>query len=153
DVIAGGERGGPAGGDVLEQLLLMRGVGLHHGDELRDEIGAALQLHVDVGPTVPGHLQLGYEPVVEHDAGDERDGDEGKDDDGGESARLRCLAIALHNAPAGATRLLETPARFMTRSSTTPGSASVLVSPRLEMSFSAILRRMRRMILPLRVFG
>ena len=38
--------------------------------------------------------------------------------------------------------------RFFTRSSTTPGSASVEVSPRLPMSFSAILRRMRRMILP-----
>src|SRR5262245_40749101 len=43
--------------------------------------------------------------------------------------------------------------RFFTRSSTTAGSARVLVSPRLETSFSAILRRMRRMILPERVFG
>jgi antitoxin HicB len=40
-----------------------------------------------------------------------------------------------------------------TRSSTTAGSASVEVSPRLEGSSSAILRRMRRMILPERVFG
>src|SRR5207302_718792 len=38
--------------------------------------------------------------------------------------------------------------RFFTRSSTTAGSASVEVSPRLLKSFSAILRRMRRMILP-----
>ena len=37
--------------------------------------------------------------------------------------------------------------------STTLGSASVEVSPRLLTSPSAILRRMRRMILPLRVFG
>ena len=43
--------------------------------------------------------------------------------------------------------------RFCTRSSTTAGSASVEVSPRLEGSSSAILRRMRRMILPERVFG
>jgi len=35
-----------------------------------------------------------------------------------------------------------------TRSSTTAGSASVEVSPRLPGSSSAILRRMRRMILP-----
>ena len=37
--------------------------------------------------------------------------------------------------------------------STRLGSASVEVSPRLPNSFSAILRRIRRMILPLRVFG
>ncbi len=43
--------------------------------------------------------------------------------------------------------------RFLTRSSTTAGSASVVVSPRFSSSFAAILRRMRRMILPERVFG
>src|SRR6476469_5515941 len=43
--------------------------------------------------------------------------------------------------------------RCLTRSSTTAGSASVEVSPRLPGSSSAILRRMRRMILPERVFG
>ena len=43
--------------------------------------------------------------------------------------------------------------RFSTRSVTTPGSARVLVSPRPSVSLAAILRRMRRMILPLRVFG
>src|SRR4029079_18705609 len=43
--------------------------------------------------------------------------------------------------------------RFSTRSSTTAGSASVEVSPRLLGTSSAILRRMRRMILPERVFG
>src|SRR5579862_5755602 len=40
-----------------------------------------------------------------------------------------------------------------TRSSTTLGSASVVVSPRFDVSPSAILRRMRRMILPERVLG
>ena len=44
-------------------------------------------------------------------------------------------------------------ARLATRSSTTAGSARVLVSPRLSSSFAAILRRIRRMILPDRVFG
>ena len=43
--------------------------------------------------------------------------------------------------------------RFSIRSSTTDGSARVEVSPRAPKSFSAILRRMRRMILPERVFG
>jgi ABC-2 type transport system ATP-binding protein len=43
--------------------------------------------------------------------------------------------------------------RLSTSSFTTPGSASVDVSPRLSVSFAAILRSILRMILPLRVFG
>ena len=43
--------------------------------------------------------------------------------------------------------------RFATRSATTAGSASVEVSPSCSCSFAAILRRIRRMILPERVFG
>src|SRR5262249_41203580 len=43
--------------------------------------------------------------------------------------------------------------RLLTRSSTTAGSASVDVSPRLPYSSSAILRRILRMILPERVLG
>src|SRR5581483_8998188 len=43
--------------------------------------------------------------------------------------------------------------RLLTRSLTTEGSASVEVSPRLPYSSSAIFLRMRRMILPERVFG
>ena len=42
---------------------------------------------------------------------------------------------------------------FATSSSTTAGSASVLVSPSPSTSFAAILRKIRRMILPERVFG
>src|SRR5215469_9784126 len=45
------------------------------------------------------------------------------------------------------------PFAFLRRSSTTVGSARVEVSPRLAVSPSAILRRMRRMILPERVLG
>src|SRR3546814_2296813 len=43
--------------------------------------------------------------------------------------------------------------RLAIRLSTTEGSASVEVSPRFEKSFSPILRKMRRMILPERVLG
>src|SRR5512140_3324312 len=42
---------------------------------------------------------------------------------------------------------------FFTRSATTEGSASVLVSPRLLTSFAATFLRMRRMIFPLRLLG
>ena len=45
------------------------------------------------------------------------------------------------------------PTRFSTNSVTTAGSAKVDVSPRLSVSFAAIFRRIRRMILPLRVLG
>src|SRR5690606_3323934 len=45
------------------------------------------------------------------------------------------------------------PCRFLTSESTTDGSARVLVSPSWSGAFSAILRRIRRMILPERVFG
>jgi hypothetical protein len=58
--------------------------------------------------------------------------------------------MAVAYAPAFTGRLF---CRLLTRSSTTAGSASVEVSPRLPNSSSAILRRMRRMILPERVFG
>ena len=43
--------------------------------------------------------------------------------------------------------------RLSIKSSTTPGSASVDVSPRLEKSSSAIFLKIRRMILPDRVLG
>src|SRR5947199_76777 len=43
--------------------------------------------------------------------------------------------------------------RLLIRSSTTAGSANVEVSPSAPTSSSAILRRMRRMIFPERVFG
>jgi len=48
---------------------------------------------------------------------------------------------------------LYSPGLSRTSSSTTPGSASVDVSPSAPNSPSAILRRMRRMILPERVYG
>ncbi len=43
--------------------------------------------------------------------------------------------------------------RLSTSCATTPGSASVEMSPSASCSLAAILRRMRRMILPERVFG
>src|SRR5690606_15518710 len=61
------------------------------------------------------------------------------------SPRRKPAARAPASYPAGL--------RCLTRSSTTAGSASVDVSPRFSKSFAAILRRMRRMILPERVFG
>ena len=62
------------------------------------------------------------------------------------------MGIGISGGEQGA-RLQPSVERFLTRSPTTAGSASVETSPRLSVSFSAILRRIRRMILPLRVFG
>jgi hypothetical protein len=58
--------------DLFEQIALMRGVSLHSGDELRNEIGAAFQLHVNVRPPIVDHLPLGDE-LVEEDDDDDRD--------------------------------------------------------------------------------
>lgn len=63
------------------------------------------------------------------------------------SAQTEVLAVALsHELGYGVCRRA-------IRSSTTEGSASVEVSPRLLRSFSAILRKILRIILPDRVLG
>ena len=64
--------------------------------------------------------------------------------------------VVARGVPARDRAAAQPPCRFMRfaiRSSTTAGSARVEVSPSAPKSFSAILRRMRRMILPDRVLG
>jgi len=76
------------------------------------------------------------------------------DDDVQAVAGCDLLHLRLHRTGIAIdVNIQPTPFLFFTKSSTTEGSASVLVSPRLEISFSAILRKMRRMILPERVLG
>lgn len=55
--------------------------------------------------------------------------------------------------PAHLPDIYQDPLRCAIRASTTEGSASVEVSPKSANSFTAILRKMRRMTLPERVFG
>ncbi len=56
-------------------------------------------------------------------------------------------------APRASRQCYERTIRLSTSCATTPGSASVEMSPSASCSLAAILRRMRRMILPERVFG
>ncbi len=66
------------------------------------------------------------------------------------SSRLQCRAGRCAATLSGTVGYF---ARFSIRSLTTPGSAKVDVSPSAPKSFSAILRRIRRMILPDLVLG
>ena len=49
----------------IECFLLVRGVTLHGGHEIGHQIGATLQLHVDVGPRVLGPHAKGDQAVVQ----------------------------------------------------------------------------------------
>jgi len=66
--------------------------------------------------------------------------------------RRQYLSITTSQVPnqSALTYLL---ARLLIKSSTTVGSANVEVSPNVLISLAAILRKIRRMILPERVFG
>ena len=74
----------------------MRRVALHGFDEVRDEVVAALELDVDLGPSVVDTVPQPDEPVVQDDERQpEQDGDHDRDDDPG----LRC-----DSKPAGGRR-------------------------------------------------
>src|SRR5690606_24173721 len=69
--------------------------------------------------------------------------------------RTACRAddVDVLHTPSGSERSFQRFTRFAIHWSTTAGSASVVVSPMFSSSLAAILRRMRRMILPERVLG
>ena len=58
-------------GDGGEQRLLVRRVGAHRLDQLRHEVGAALELHVDIGVALAREVAAGDQAVVEPDRGRE----------------------------------------------------------------------------------
>src|SRR5690348_14529597 len=82
--------------------------------------------------------------VREHVDGRDKPGHDGR----GECELLSAEALALAPRHLHPRFIL-----FSTRSLTTAGSASVLVSPSWVCSLAAILRKIRRMIFPERVFG
>src|ERR1017187_8750624 len=68
-------------GDVLEGPLFVRGVTLHGFHQVGDKVVAALQLHIDVGPSVVGaDLQL-HQTVVNADQRKRDDGQYGDNND------------------------------------------------------------------------
>jgi len=48
-----------------KQRLLVRGVGAYRLDQVRHEVGAALELHVDIGVALPHQVAIGDHAVVE----------------------------------------------------------------------------------------
>jgi len=91
--LPGGESIGASLGDGLERLALVRHVTLHRLHEVRNEIGAALELHIDSRPSLLGELPLPDEVVV----GDDAVADDNNDDDENDPAdheslqeRARC---------------------------------------------------------------
>ena len=69
-------------GDLLEGLPLMGGVALHGLHEVRDEVAAALELHLDLRPGLVDRHIGADELVVHPDAHEHEHHEDGDDDDG-----------------------------------------------------------------------
>ncbi|ENN89004.1 hypothetical protein RHSP_02688 [Rhizobium freirei PRF 81] len=54
-------------GDFDQRLVLMAGIAFDRLDQIGNEIGAALQLHVDAGPCFLRNLARANEPIVDED--------------------------------------------------------------------------------------
>src|SRR5213082_2476692 len=62
--------------DRVERAALVGGVALHRLDQVRDQVRAALELHVDVRPRLLGSLAEPDELVVPRDGGDDQPRDD-----------------------------------------------------------------------------
>src|SRR5207249_2400614 len=79
--------------DVSEHLLLEPHVALHGVDEVRDQVMASLELHLDLGERLVDPQSPLDETVVDPDDQHDEDDDDGKDDqDGWRHAPLRYSA-------------------------------------------------------------
>ena len=72
---------GPQPGDLLEHVPLMRRIGPHGLDQVRDQVVPAVQLDVDLAPRLLDQVPLLDEPVVRHDQCDRDDHDQRDDRD------------------------------------------------------------------------
>ena len=70
----------PGAGDLVEGLALVSRVAANSLDQVRDQIGAPLQLHVDVGPARVDLLAQSDESVVAVDENDEQEDDDADED-------------------------------------------------------------------------
>ncbi|MDZ7790521.1 MAG: hypothetical protein U5L08_08530 [Xanthomonadales bacterium] len=66
--------------DLLEHPLLMPAIGLDRLDQLRHQIVAPLQLHVDIGKTVTHQIPGAHQAIEHHNAPHQQDGDEENQD-------------------------------------------------------------------------
>ena len=72
----------------------MAGIAADRGNKRGDQVGAALQLDIDIGPAIVHHLTLGHEIIVEDDRGHNEqdqnaDQDEKRSHDGSSSCKTR----------------------------------------------------------------
>ena len=68
-------------GDGLERAALVGGVALDRLDEVRDQVAAPLELHLDLGPRVVDAVALLDEAVVQRDHVDHEQHDDDEDSD------------------------------------------------------------------------
>src|SRR5205085_4615783 len=79
----------PRLGDAVEGGALVPGIALHRLDEVRDQVVAALQLHLDLRPGVLRAVAQSHEPVVEqHEEQPEEDCRRDYDDDPRQRSRI-----------------------------------------------------------------
>ena len=91
-------------GDGLERAALVCRVALHALDEVRDEVPAPLELHLDLRPRVVDAVALLDEPVVqrdeqERDDDDQRDDDENPDHGSGDSSDVARVTKIMSSSP------------------------------------------------------
>ena len=88
--------GGARLGDLGERRLLVVGRRLHGGDEVRNELGAPLEIGVEIGPLLLADLVLLDERVVLLTAGhgeDPRDDEEEELDHAENARKLETLSV------------------------------------------------------------
>src|SRR5262245_8747927 len=90
----GAHRRPPRLHDVLEGSALVVRISPHALDEIRNEIGAPLELHVDVRPRLLGALPQGHEAVVHHHraGGAEPEHDQEDHEPHGMASPSRCVS-------------------------------------------------------------
>src|SRR6201999_4205865 len=77
------DRGGARLDDVVERAALMRRIALHRLDQVRNQIVALLELHVDIGKRLVDALAQRNQAVVGAEGEDDEDDDDDEDDPAG----------------------------------------------------------------------
>src|SRR6201999_2642214 len=69
--------------DIVERAALMRRIALHRLDQVRNQIVALLELHVDIGKGLVDALAQRDQPVVGAEGEDDEDDDDAENDPAG----------------------------------------------------------------------
>jgi hypothetical protein len=90
--------GGARLADVVEDLLLVGRVALDRLDQVGDQVGAALELHVDLAPGVLVAVLERDDAVVDVDAPQDQGSQDDENDDRGHGATTSGVSLARHPA-------------------------------------------------------